>query len=373
MRKGVLAALLVGFVALGTSVSDAGIIDALKVMQNNKPPAQAFDVRLAPPAPDYRDASSWAARPETRDAADVTPLGVTAIDQRRADVDVFFVYPTVFFSQTDWNADVRDPAYRQQVDGGPMRGQASVFNGCCRIYAPHYRQMTLGGFVKWSANSESAMDLAYGDVLRAFNRYLDDDNNGRPFIIAGHSQGSRLARRLIAERIDGRPIARRLVAAYLPGHWIESDWFKTLRDVKACERADDLGCVATWSTFEEGRNATSQRLLLGRTSDYAPERIRRPYACINPVSWTTGPLRAPKALNRGAWLHGSGARPRAPDVGLLSTRCKDGALYVSKAPQPYQALVIPFGNYHNMDYNVAYMNLRENAALRAASFVERGR
>lgn len=350
---------------------NAQLLQAIKAVRNNQPPAFAFDPARAPAPLDYADIASWAALPETRDAGDVAPAGLSPGDQAQAEVDVFFIYPTVFFSRDAWNADPRDAGYRQLVSDGPLRSQASLFSGCCRVYSPHYRQMTLGGYVKWSPNSVAATELAYSDVARAFDEFLKR-NKGRPFIIAGHSQGTRLARLLIERRIDGTNLANRLVAAYLIGHWIEAEWFDRLKSLRACTGATDTGCAITYSTFAEGRNATSQRLTLARTSNYAPERVKRPYACINPLSWSTGTTRADKRLNRGAWLYGSGPGPRAYEPGLVSARCKDGALYVSKPGQKiYTDLVIPFGNFHNLDYNMVYMNLRENLPVRIGAFWKR--
>ncbi|MGH6615590.1 DUF3089 domain-containing protein [Sphingomonas sp.] len=341
---------------------------ALKIARNNQPPPFAFDPRKAPPAPDYASASNWAALPTMRDEADVTPRGVTGVDQREASADVFFIYPTVLMSRTQWNADVRDAALNRKIEETTIRAQASVFNGCCAIYAPRYRQMTLGGYIKWSANSDAATELAYGDVARAFRYFLANHNKGRPFIIAGHSQGSRLGRLLIEREIDGKPVARRLIAAYLIGTWIEKNWFTRLRDVRACTQAYDTGCVVTWSTYAQGRNASLQRVNIGRQSKYTPETRIRPYAGINPYSWSTADAMAPKALNKGSWLYGTGAGPAAPVPGLVSGRMRDGALYISPPGKAYTDLMIPFGNFHNVDYNVAYMNLRENAWVRLGAF-----
>jgi hypothetical protein len=353
---------------LGATTSSAGVLDALKMMTNNKPPKTPFDPRTAPPAPDYRKQASWAALPEIRDATDVAPAGVAQVDQRNAPADVFYIYPTTFFSQTQWNASITDPANNTRIDQLPLRSQGSVFNGCCAVYAPRYRQMTLGGYVKWSANSEAAQDLAYQDVARAFDEYLSKYNKGRPFIIAGHSQGSRIARRLIAERIDGRPIARRMVAAYLIGHWIERAWFDGLRDIKPCTTATDTRCVVTYSSFEEGRKATFQRITLGRSSNYTPETIRRPYVCINPVTWTTGPAASPIRRQLGGWLPGdTGPTPR-PVPQMVTARCLDGAVYVSAVGKDYASKAIPFGNFHNIDYNIFYMDIRANAVARVAAF-----
>lgn len=360
--------LAIAIAILGATTANAGVLDALKIMANNKPPKTPFDPRTVPPVPDYHEQSSWAALPEIRDATDVAPAGVRQIDQRSAPADVFYIYPTTFFSQTQWNASIADVANNTRIDQLPLRSQGSIFNGCCAVYAPRYRQMTLGAYVKWSASSEAAQDLAYQDVARAFDEYLSRYNKGRPFIIAGHSQGSRIARRLIAERIDGRPVARRMVAAYLVGHWIESEWFDGLRDVKPCTRATDTGCVVTYSSFEEGRKATFQRLTLGRTSGYKPETIRRPYTCINPVTWTTGSAPSPITRQLGGWLPAdTGPVPRSQPH-MVTARCLDGAVYVSKLGADYTSKAIPFGNFHNIDLNIFYMDIRANAVARVAAF-----
>lgn len=367
-----LTLIVCAFAALSATAAQGQIAQAIKTLRNNQPPNAPFSAATAPPAPDYDDRRNWPALPETRDAADITPLGVAGVDQRRAPVDVFFIHPTTFFSTAQWNASTTDAANNKRVDDAPIRNQASVFNGCCRIYAPIYRQMTLGGYIRWSQNSEAASALAYSDVRRAFEHYLDRFNDGRPFIIAGHSQGSRHARRLIEEMVEGKPIARRFVAGYLVGHWIEREWFERPTAFPPCTRADDTGCILTWSMFAEGRNGPAQRVTLGRQSRYPPETLRRPYVCINPISWSAGAAKADKALNRGAWLHGAGERPRAPDVGLVSARCSDGAVYVSKpGSAAYTAQVVPFGNFHNLDYSMAYMNVRENASARVAAFLRK--
>jgi len=350
--------------ALAVVPATPQLLQAIKISRNNQPPKFAFDAKKAPPAPAYERRENWIALPNMRDEADVTPPTVVAVDETKAPVDVLFIYPTVLMSQTAWNADTRDAALNAKIAATTIRNQASVFNGCCAIYAPRYRQMTLGGYINWSANSVAATELAYGDVARAFRYFLDHHSRGRPFIIAGHSQGSRLARLLIEREIDGKPTARHMVAAYLIGTWIEADWFRHLRDVRACTRADDTGCVVTWSTYAQGRNATLQRINLGRQSHYTPETLRRPYVCINPLHWSAGDQLVPKALNRGAWLHAHALEPA-----LVSARCRDGALYISPPGKAYTDQMIPFGNFHNLDYNVAYMNLRENALVRAAAFL----
>lgn len=337
---------------------------------DSQPPVTPFDPARTPPPPDYAERSEWVSLPDMHDPADDTPPGVRAIDQRRARVAVFFLYPTSFTSGEEWNADTHDADLNARIAGSSIRDQASVFNGCCAIYAPRYRQMTLGGYVKWSENSVRATELAYSDVARAFRQFLAW-NRGRPFILAGHSQGSRQGRLLIEREIDGRPVARQMIAAYLIGAWIERDWFRALRTTHPCERADDTGCVVTWSTYAQGRNATNQRLYVARQSGFPTEALARPHVCINPLDWSTGGETVPARFDKGGWMHGPAPLPRAIEPGLVSARCYDGALYISPPSREFADMVIPFGNYHRVDYNVAYMNLRENAGVRAAAFFRR--
>lgn len=333
-------------------------------------PKTPFDQQRPPPAPDYAAPASWAALPDMKDASDVAPQGSEVVDPAKADVDVFFVHPTSYFSSDQWNQSVDDTDTNKRTDDGSIRNQASVFSGCCRIYAPRYRQMTFGGFIQYSDSSTKAMDLAYSDVKRAFEYYIAHYNKTRPFIIAAHSQGSRHAVRLIQEMIDNTSLRGQFVAAYIVGNWVKQDWFdKDLKTIKPCQRADDTECVLTWSSMLEGENAQTMRDGFARRSGLPPEPAGTRYVCTNPLSWTTGPELAPASMDLGGWVYGLGDTPRPPDPGLVSARCDNGALYVSK-PEGlfYNARVLPGGNYHNYDYQLAYMSIRKNVQDRIKAF-----
>ena len=61
------------------------------------------------------------------------------------------------------------------------------------------------------------MDLAFSDVVHAFEHFLTAHNDGRPIIVASHSQGTMHAKRLLAHLGRRNPaVLERLVAAYLP-------------------------------------------------------------------------------------------------------------------------------------------------------------
>ena len=105
----------------------------------------------------------------------------------------------------------------QWTDTSVIARQASAFNACCKIYAPRYRQATLGSAGAMDRGGMEAFDLAYGDVLRAWNHFLENWNKGRPLMIVGYSQGALHALRLLEEEVDGSPVAERLVAGYVIG------------------------------------------------------------------------------------------------------------------------------------------------------------
>ncbi len=400
MRKGRIAAVVITAAVLCTGLALAQQQQQpqqaiLAFLAGLHAPEKSFDQLTPPPAPDYSQKSAWAAYgslwpgdgepfdqarapampPPTPQPTDAVPAGmVKGDDIMAARVDVFFIYPTSFFSNEQWNAAVDDAATNERTDSGSLRAQASVFNGCCRIYAPRYRQMTFGGFVQPSESATKAMALAYSDVKRAFEYYLAHFNHGRPFIIASHSQGSRHATTLITEMIDGTPLMRQFVAAYVVGTWLPQSWFDKMRDVKPCDRADDTGCVATWSTLLEGVDGAKARAEFAARGGHPAAFADQPFVCTNPLTWSPGKELAPAELDLGGWAPGRSqeARPIVPH--LVSARCDNGGLFVSR-PEGlvFNILVMPGGNYHNYDYQLAWMNIRKNAQDRVNAFLAKGK
>jgi hypothetical protein len=152
-----------------------------------------------PAVPDYSKIESWAALPNKVDAADSTPKKSNVTNnQVSAKADVFFVYPTIFTNapknEYQWNADVNDGVLNNDIQRSTLLNQATAFNGACRVFAPYYRQAHLFAF--YTPNPEDgkqALELAYQDVKAAFEYYLEHYNQGRPIVIASHSQGVTIA------------------------------------------------------------------------------------------------------------------------------------------------------------------------------------
>ena len=315
-------------------------------------PTLAFDPGQTPPAPDYADLHNWAAHPGKTDPADRTPGPEIRDHQDSAAVDVFFLYPTTYTGsrrqERNWNAAVADEAVNRKTDSTTILYQASIFNGAGRVFAPRYRQAHLHAFFSGDKKSaQQALDVAYTDVKAAFQYYLDHWNQGRPFIIAGHSQGGRHGMFLVRDLVENTPLEKQLVAAYLVGWPVKAGFFQHL---KPCASPNDAGCFCSWRTWEREfglRHASEDDVI-----------------CTNPLIWTTAEGQfAPRALNRGAVLR----KFSVTYPGLCDAEVYRGILLCTKPKFP-GSIFFRRKNYHVGDLNLYYFNVRENAAARAAAF-----
>jgi len=250
-----------------------------------------------------------------------------------------------------WNASVSDEKLNLRTDKTAIKYQASIFNGVGKVYAPRYRQAHLESFYtkKHKDDARKALDLAYEDVATAFEYYMEHYNNGRPIIIAAHSQGSWHGMLLLKQYFDGKPLADKLVAAYLVGMAIDPKVFKEL---KPCEDSVQTECICSWRTVKDG---------------YYPKRWYVPNSGIivtNPLTWTTTHEHATRDLNKGAVLKKFYKGP-IPD--FVDARVDDGFVMVTKLKIPGLP-IIPFRNYHIADYNFYYVNVRENAQQRVEAY-----
>jgi hypothetical protein len=304
--------------------------------------------------PDYSDLDYWAASPFKYDPSDNVPKDLRN-EVKDSLADVFFIYPT---SYTDskmpdgWNADIDDAAINKKTDNGSILYQASVFNKYSRVFAPRYRQANLFAFYtnkKESANA--ALDLAYQDVRNAFEYYLKNYNNGRPIIIASHSQGTLHAQKLLKEFFDGKPLQLQLVCAYIIGLPVFTNYFSEL---KPCGDSAATGCFVSWRTFEEGY-----------VSPYI-ERENRKVFVINPLSWTMDTALVPAYLNKGAVLRNF----NKVIPGLVHAQIYGNVLWVNK-PKFFGSIFLKTKNYHIGDYNLFYENIRENVGTRIRAFLNK--
>jgi len=356
-------AIVAGCVALG----GCNIVGAL--VESAKHPPKPFEATTPPPAPDYAQGGAWMAWPGRDGLERSTPPGFKAIDEAAAPADLFFIHPTTYTHNDVWNAAFdADAAMNKPV----LLDQISIFNGCCRLYAPHYRQSSLKGLGEPRAN-----EVAYGDVLRAFRYYIEHENHGRPFIISGHSQGAFVASRLLQDAIIGTPLQKQLVAAYVIGGNVPANFADV--GLPVCDSPRQTGCIVDWNTSQVGK--TGAHDVLGKSNYWWKGKSLKdgafPMMCVNPLTWTIKGA-APASANPGSLPFPAAPFPAKATtleplwVHLTGAECKDQVLQVDvsgKAPKGYKDMLATlYGSYHINDMGMFYASIRQNAVDRVAAF-----
>lgn len=326
------------------------LLSALSATSCSVRPRQSFSDTPIPVAPDYSRSEAWAALPQTDDAADATP-GDLRDRQADAAADVFFLHPTTYTGKKGerlWNGPIYDPDLNARTDSGTIKFQASIFNGAGRVFAPRYRQAHLQAYYsKDQASARQAFALAYSDIKAAFEYYLEQYHDGRPLIIASHSQGTTHAKRLLADYFEASPLREKLVAAYLVGIAVAADAYD---DLPPCREAKQTGCIVSWRTYREGvtRGHPDDNILV-----------------TNPLNWTTDTAPVSAAQNPGAVLRDfSTIYP-----GVCGARIADNVLWVEKPHDFPGSFFFWTKNYHIADYNLFYLSIRENARTRLDAFL----
>ena len=305
--------------------------------------------------PDYSNMDYWAAHPWKQDPSDSVPKPLVENYRRDSTVDIFFVYPT---SYTDmkrplgWNAPIDNADINAKTDYSSILYQASVFNEAGRVFSPRYRQANLSAYYpvtkEDTTNAIAAFELAYNDIKTAFEYYLKYYNNGRPIIIASHSQGTTHAKRLLKEYFNDKPLQNKLVAAYIVGIFVEPD---LLKNIKACETPEQTGCICSWRTFKEG---------------YKPDFVQKEkFTAIvtNPLTWDVTKSNALRNENNGSVLFNF----NKVAIHVADAKTEGGVLWTRK-PKFFGNLFYTSKNYHIADYNFYYLSIRNNVQQRINAY-----
>jgi hypothetical protein len=300
--------------------------------------ACAHPAPAAPPTPnDYAKNENWLCRPGRQDAcaADQTATvvqadGATTVETFKADpnapIDCFYVYPTVSSDpggNSDMTPDLPEKAVADQ--------QFARFGQVCKLYAPSYRQVTIAALRKVMMGQASNGDgeLAYADVLAAWKDYLARDNHGRGVVLIGHSQGSRVLLKLIAEEIDGKPVQKQLVSALILGMNTPVDpATDRYGSLPLCRQVGQVGCVISYVSFRADSPPPVASKFFGKVTEPG-----RRAACVNPAALAGGsaPLKSyfsdrtiMGTAMRPATVWAQGVEVKTPYValpGLVSAQC----------------------------------------------------
>lgn len=297
--------------------------------------------------PDYADAGSWA---------------YWRVGENKA-ADLFIVCPTVDLG-TDGhtNMSLTDENIKGNFTGA-LNMQRGIYEKNCRMYAPYYRQATLADYTLPRQDAAAYFDLAYSDVRAAFLYYMHHENNGRPFVLSGFSQGAEMCLRLLKEFGNTDFVKNNMVACYAIGWRFTPQEAKQYPYIQPAKCADDLGKVIIFNS--EAPEVTSSAIV--------PEGVKT--FAINPLTWSCGTQKAPKTLNAGAcFTDYSGAVVR--EVPQLTGCCIDterGTLKVTDVDKKEFVPGLPLfseGVYHIYDYQFFYRNLQQNVNLRIKTFME---
>jgi len=239
----------------------------------------------------YANPAMWLCRPDLPLGADHCRVDLTATEIRpdgsrvavsyvpaaAPKVDCFYVYPTVDLGIVADN-------HTDFSDVGPMArtaaAQAARLGEVCSVYAPLYRQVTIGAYLTGDESREARLLVAFSDVADAFLHYLGQHNQGRKIVLVGHSQGAEMVVRLIQRFFDHDPALReRLLLAMPIGGQVEVPRGRTtggtFATVPICTRAGEVGCVIAFRSYRDGTSVSAGR--------WAPKPGNET-VCVNPAS-----------------------------------------------------------------------------------------
>ena len=298
------------------------------------------------PALDYADSANWAYFENDLDR----------------DVDVFMVCPVVDLKSETNVFDMTEKFKGSFVNALDM--ERGIFDETGRLYSPYYRQMSINAYSLPEAERAKAKAYAYKDVSAAFRWYLDNQNDGRPIILAGFSQGGEMCLELLKEYFGGdgeeaKSLRDRLIATYAMGWSVTQEMISEYPQIVPAQGEEDTGVVIS---FECEDGTLSDTIII-------PEGVKA--ISINPLNWKTDSTPADKSLNLGAVM-GTGAEP-IPELcgGYLGERGEMVVTDISPEDYPPVLDILPEGCYHIYDYMFYFTNLKENVAKRTAAWQEK--
>jgi len=307
--------------------------------------------------PDYSDKANWLALPSSQGAKEV---------------DVFFLYPTVY-QQSDPSDPMVCAIDNPQMQAGAQAAltrTAAAFETVANIYAPYYEQAAIQVLsLPFDQQQSIVGGQPTSDAVSAFDYYIKHYNKGRPFILAGHSQGSNIMINLMADYMKNNPdVYKRMIASYVPGYSITPQYLEQNPELKFATGTNDTGVIISYNTVAP--------------TTTMPDPVVLPDAMvINPITWTTDQTLATAAQNLGgialdsngyAVLDAEGNPQRVLNYADAQIDTAKGELICSTADPstlaPGNAMVAG-GIYHTFDYPFYFFDLRANAANRIARFL----
>jgi hypothetical protein len=189
--------------------------------------------------------------------------------------------------------------------------------------------------------------LAMEDCIRSWEYYLAHYNQGRPFVLAGFSQGAVAVMEIMRRMPDS--VAARFVAAYIIGYKVTAHDTATCRLLRPATGATDTGVTIC---FNSAKSPECEIGLVSGGNLYG----------INPVNWRTDTVSTPFVLY-GKKQNDTLSAHYDPESRMVLV---DG--YKNNKPMP--VFGVP-GNYHHMELKFYYPYIRKNIADRVDAYFSR--
>ncbi len=276
------------------------------------------------------------------------------------DVDVFLIAPTVYTGD-EFNMPLTDAAVRKNFLSA-LNMERGIYEENARLYAPYYRQAAMKIYYMSVFERSQYLEKAYKDISDAFSWYLENENEGRPIILAGFSQGADMCYRLLKDYFTDEVLRSRLVAVYAIGWaFTESDVLNHPQMVPAAGEAD-TGVIIS---FECEADTVTDSLVIP---------IGTHAISINPLNWRTDDEPADASLNPGACFPDAEGRItyEIPEFCGCYIDPSRGSLIVTGIdPSGYKNTLgcMPEGSYHVYDYQFFYRALQENVGTRIQAYM----
>ncbi len=276
------------------------------------------------------------------------------------DADLFLICPTVD-TKSEYNMPLSNDKVKEKFVGA-LNMERGIYENSTRMYSPFYRQAAMGVYSLPLSEQEQYLSLAYRDVSAAFAYYLEHENNDRPIILAGFSQGADMCYRLLEEYFDDTELAERLVAVYAIGWPFTEEMVKEYPQIVPAKGETDTGVVIS---FDCEAPEVSETFIL-------PADVKS--ISINPLNWRTDGEAADKSENLGACFTNYGGEITREEAGLCGCYIDEerGSLKVTDvSPSEYKPALelLPSGAYHIYDYQFFYRNLEKNVSDRLNAYL----
>ena len=285
--------------------------------------------------------------------------------------DTFYIYSTIFMGANEGDPDYATLDNPEMLAGIPLEHaiKSSVFEESTNLFIPLYRQSSLRhafeAFEKGGNIDAALIGIPYTDITAALDYFFEHYNNGRPFVIAGHSQGAAILRLVLKGYFKEHPeYYKRMVAAYAIGYSISKEDLDANPHFKFATGESDTGVIISWHA--EGPKNVEANLPLPNLI------IARDGVAINPLNWKRDETYAPASMNLGSMVMDQTGATAIRDIDADAQLCLARGTVITSAkatPNEMTALAGP-QCYHQDDYSIFYNNIKDNVAKRIAAYLE---